>query len=77
VNEAIIQERSEAITQVHRGIVELREVFTDFAKLVNDQQVGIDAISKNVDDAHARMDSGLQQVIQAERHQREGTCIMS
>lgn len=73
VMEAIAIEREEAITEVTRQLVELRDVFRDFAQLVAEQQEGIDLVARNVEDAHARTKEGFEAVLKAERHQQEGT----
>lgn len=73
VMEAIAVEREEAITEVARQLVELRDVFRDFAQLVAEQQEGIDVVAGNVEDAHVRTKEGYEAVLTAARHQQEGT----
>lgn len=74
VNATIIEERVEAINEINRAVVELRDVFLDFAKLVHDQQAGIDEIEMNAEKAHANVGEGLAQIMNAERLQKEGYC---
>jgi t-SNARE complex subunit (syntaxin) len=71
VMEAIAVEREEAITEVTRQLVELRDVFRDFAQLVAEQQEGIDLVARNVEDAHARTKDGYEAVLKAEKHQQQ------
>jgi len=77
VNATLIEERAEAITDINKSVVELKEVFLDFAKLVHDQQAGVDAIEMNAELAHANVEKGLEHIIRAEELQRKGTCIIS
>jgi t-SNARE complex subunit (syntaxin) len=37
--DVVARERGEAIEQITRSILELREIFADFAKIVQEQQV--------------------------------------
>ena len=71
VMEALTQERALAISEVTRHIVELRDVFKDFAQLVQEQQEGIDAVCKNVEDAHARTEEGYNSILKAHEVQKE------
>ena len=77
VNATIIEERAEAITEINKAVVELRDVFLDFAKLVHDQQSGIDAVEMNAEMAHANVERGLEHILKAQELQKNGTCILS
>ncbi len=77
VMEALMQERELAITEVTRHIVELKDVFTDFAQLVQEQQEGIDAVCQNVDHAHARTEDGYDSILKAHDVQKETGCVVS
>lgn len=43
----IIEERSEAIDQIHKGLVEINEMFTDLSKLIKDQDSEVAVICQN------------------------------
>ena len=43
----IIEERSEAIEQIHKGLVEINEMFTDLSKLIKQQEGEVATISQN------------------------------
>ena len=43
----IIEERSEAIEQIHKGLVEINEMFTDLSQMIKQQESEVATISNN------------------------------
>ena len=43
----IIEERSEAIEQIHKGLVEINDMFTDLSKLIKEQESEVTVICHN------------------------------
>jgi t-SNARE complex subunit (syntaxin) len=43
----IIEERSEAIEQIHKGLVEINEMFTDLSKMIKEQEGEVNSICHN------------------------------
>jgi hypothetical protein len=76
---ALALERELAINEVTMHLVELKDVFKDFAQLVSEQQEGIDAVCKNVEDAHARTEEGYDAILKAKEGQKKETagCVLS
>lgn len=72
----IIEERSEAIEQIHKGLVEINEMFTDLSQLIKQQEGEVTSIVKNADESNARTEDAYNQILEANRLQRE-TCIIS
>jgi len=76
---ALAQERELAIREVTSHLVELKDVFSDFAELVQGQQEGVDAVCRNVEVAHAKTEQGYEAILKAKGGQRAGTggCVLS
>jgi len=76
---ALALERELAINEVTMHLVELKDVFKDFAQLVSEQQEGIDAVCRNVEDAHARTEEGYNAILKAKEGQKKETagCVLS
>lgn len=72
----IIEERAEAIEQIHKGLVEINDMFTDLSKLIKDQEVEVTTICDNADESNARTEEAFNQILEANRLQQE-TCIIS
>jgi len=70
---ALALERELAINEVTMHLVELRNVFQEFAQLVSEQQEGIDAVCRNAEDAHARTEEGYNAILKAKEGQKETT----
>lgn len=77
VMQEIIDERTAEITKVHRGIVEVQEMFRDLSNLVKEQQIEIDKIYDNVDTSHQKTKEAFQNIVAADQLQRSGNCIIS
>ncbi|EWM24582.1 syntaxin-like protein [Nannochloropsis gaditana] len=76
---ALAQERELAIREVTSHLVELKDVFSDFAELVQGQQEGVDAVCRNVEVAHAKTEQGYEAILKANEGQRAetGGCVLS
>ncbi len=73
----IIEERAVEIQKIHKGIVEVNEMFADLSKFVKGQQGEIDAIFQNADEAAAKTKEAFEQVVQASQLQKDGNCAIS
>lgn len=69
-NEAVIEERDAAITQISGQIGEVHQIFQDLAVLVNDQGAQLDDIESNITRAAERTGDATVQIARAERSQR-------
>ena len=72
----IIDERAVEIQKMHKGIIEVNEMFTDLSHFVKGQQFEIDAIFQNADEAAAKTKEAFEQVVQANQLQKDGNCVM-
>ena len=55
----------------HRPSPQVNEAFKDLAQIVEDQGHSLDAIEVNIGDAHARTESGVEQLQQAAGYQKK------
>ena len=69
-NEAVIEEREAAISQISGQIGEVHQIFQDLAVLVNDQGAQLDDIESNITRAAERTGDATVQIARAERSQR-------
>lgn len=69
-NEAMIEERDHAITEITGQIGEVHQIFQDLAVLVNDQGEMLDDIEANITRASERTQDAHTQIVRAERSQR-------
>lgn len=69
-NEALIEERDLAITEITGQIGEVHQIFQDLAVLVHDQGEMIDDIESNLTRAVTRTGDAHVQILRAERSQR-------
>lgn len=76
VLQEIIEERAVEIQKMHKGIVEVNEMFKDLANIVKGQQFEIDAIFQNAEEAAAKTKDAFEQVVQASRLQEKQNCII-
>jgi len=76
VDEAIMEERNEAIKAVHSNVVVLNSLFKDMAQLVAEQQEGVDQVESNVQSAHEKTVQGVGELEQALEHQKK-SCVIS
>eukprot|EP00604_Paraphysomonas_vestita_P002809 CAMPEP_0174818838 /NCGR_PEP_ID=MMETSP1107-20130205/1739_1 /TAXON_ID=36770 /ORGANISM="Paraphysomonas vestita, Strain GFlagA" /LENGTH=301 /DNA_ID=CAMNT_0016031295 /DNA_START=507 /DNA_END=1412 /DNA_ORIENTATION=- len=73
----IIEERSAAIEEIHKGLCEVNEMFTDLSKFIKNQQGDVDKILLNTEESHARTAEAFSQIVEANRLQQEANCIIS
>jgi len=76
INEAIMREREEEISKINRDLLKVHEITQDLHDMVEGQQEGIDSITRNVEQTLDRTETGLKEVMQAEKSQKAG-CIIS
>eukprot|EP00599_Poterioochromonas_sp_BG-1_P002145 CAMPEP_0173142964 /NCGR_PEP_ID=MMETSP1105-20130129/6397_1 /TAXON_ID=2985 /ORGANISM="Ochromonas sp., Strain BG-1" /LENGTH=494 /DNA_ID=CAMNT_0014056447 /DNA_START=285 /DNA_END=1769 /DNA_ORIENTATION=- len=77
VMQEIIDERSVEIEKIHKGLVEVNNLFVDLSKLVKEQQVEIDTIYGNVDESHQKTKEAFNHIIEANRLHQQGGCVIS
>ena len=70
-NEALIEERDQAITEITGQIGEVHQIFQDLAVLVHDQGEMLDDIESNLTRAGEQTQDAHVQIIRAERSQRK------
>ena len=70
-NEALIDERDQAITEITGQIGEVHQIFQDLAVLVHDQGEMIDDIESNITRAATQTQDAHVQIVRAERSQRK------
>ncbi|KAG6474639.1 hypothetical protein ZIOFF_068577 [Zingiber officinale] len=75
-NEAIIEEREQAIQDIQQQIGEVNEIFKDLAVLVHDQGVIIDDISSHIENSHAATAQGTAQLQKAAKTQKSNSSLM-
>lgn len=76
VMQEIIDERSVEIEKVYKGLATVHEMFKDLSQLVEQQEEYINTIYQNVEESHTKTKEGYQHIIQADKLQREGHCIV-
>lgn len=77
VDDLIAEERLREAEEIATKAVQLNALFSDVANLVKEQQVEIDQVAQNVDNAEAATKDGKEQLLQAEHHQKaSGSCMM-
>lgn len=69
-NEALIEERDQAITEITGQIGEVHQIFQDLAVLVHDQGEMLDDIESNLTRAGTQTQDAHIQIVRAERSQR-------
>lgn len=69
-NEALIEERDQAITEITGQIGEVHQIFQDLAVLVHDQGEMLDDIESNLTRAGTQTQDAHVQILRAERSQR-------
>ena len=77
VSSQLIDERTEAIKEIHKDITEINAMYIDLANLVETQQVSIDSIFKNAEESRSRAEDGLVHIQRAATIQQGGTCCIS
>jgi syntaxin 7 len=70
-NEALIDERDQAITEITGQIGEVHQIFQDLAVLVHDQGEMMDDIESNITRAATQTQDAHVQIVRAERSQRK------
>jgi len=77
VMQEIIDERNEEIAKLHKGIVEINEMFVDLSRIVGEQGGLIESIWTNVDEGNVTTKNAFKHIVAAERTQRGGNCSIS
>ena len=52
-------------------------MFLDLSRLVKEQQIEIDKIFDNVEESHVKTQDAFKNIVQADKLQRTGNCIIS
>jgi syntaxin 7 len=68
--EQLVEEREDAIVDIAHAISEVNETFRDLAAIVEEQGKNIDTIDNNTTAAQANTADGVDQLTQAEKHQK-------
>lgn len=75
VNEAMINERNSAMRKINRDLHEVREIFSDLATMVEDQDEAIETIADNVEKSAVAAEKGRKQLERANEMQRNRCAI--
>jgi len=70
-NEAEIERRHKHILAIEKDALEILEMYKDMKTLVEEQQVNIDVIDNNIQDALANTRQGHEEIVQAEKYQKK------
>ena len=73
VNEAMIQERKEELQNVHSKIVQVNDIFSDLAGMVEDQGEQIEQIQGDLQFAAKRTEAGNTELTKANNYQKSST----
>lgn len=76
VMQEIIDERNEEINKLHKGIVEINEMFVDLSRIVGEQGILIESIWSNVDEGNATTKVAFKNIVSANKMQRGGNCAV-
>ena len=76
VMQELIDERALEIEKMHKGIVEVNEMFVDLGKIVQLQDGEINAIFENADESAVKTAEAFKHVVQADKLQRDGQCVV-
>lgn len=76
IMQEIIDERSEEITKVNKGLLEVNEMFIDLSRIVQEQQVLIDTIDDNVDESYTQTKIAYDNIVEANIIQKTSNCII-
>ena len=62
--------------EINKQLLEVREIFSDLAVMIDDQNEGIETIASNVDSSHDAASRGLKELEKANELQRS-RCIIA
>lgn len=65
------EKRHREILEIERDVREVAEIYKDLASMVDEQQVNIDSIEKNITETHHKTESALKDLQSAEAYQRK------
>ena len=77
IMQGIINERSEEIDKVAKGLLQVNEMFADLSKIVQKQQVEIEQIFQNAEKSHAKVEDAYEDIVQANEYQKQSQCVIS
>eukprot|EP00033_Pygsuia_biforma_P000764 GCRY01000892.1.p1 GENE.GCRY01000892.1~~GCRY01000892.1.p1 ORF type:complete len:342 (-),score=63.88 GCRY01000892.1:414-1352(-) len=70
-NEALIEEREEAISRIEQDVVEINQIFRDLGELVTEQGVMLDSIEANIVSTSERTGAATGELRKASHHQKK------
>jgi t-SNARE complex subunit (syntaxin) len=76
VNEVMINERNEAMRKINHDLHEVREIFSDLATMIEDQDEGLETITENVKKSEVAARRGRQQLEKANDAQKKSACAL-
>ena len=65
-----IQERNQEIENVCQDMIDIKEIFTDLAAMVESQKESVKQIDKDVDEAMSKTTQGVTHLVKASEYQR-------
>jgi len=75
-NEALIEEREQAIEEIQQQIGEVHEVFKDLATLVHAQGVIIEEIDTNIENSAEATKEAKREVAKADKTQKSNSSLL-
>lgn len=66
ITDLIIEERGQMIGDIHRSVIQLKQLFLTVNKLIISQQESIDIMTRHIDDANTRTYFGLNNILIAD-----------
>mmetsp|Transcript_12378 Transcript_12378/g.34928 ORF Transcript_12378/g.34928 Transcript_12378/m.34928 type:complete len:136 (+) Transcript_12378:451-858(+) len=70
-NEALIEDRQREIKKIETNMAELNEIFRDLNDIVHDQDVMVNNIVTNLEDAHGDVEAGISELQEAKTVQKK------
>ena len=76
IDELIIQERTEDIKTLHDKLDLIKDIFNEFAIIVNNQGAKIEEVHENVEKTKNLTEKSFNDIKDASKHQKN-TCVIS
>ena len=76
LNEILLNERIEAIDKISSDVINVNELFTDLALIVNSQGTNLDNIEYNINNAATNIEKGKNVIIKIDKKDKKrGSCL--
>lgn len=76
LNEILLNERIEAIDKISSDVINVNELFTDLALIVNRQGTNLDNIEYNINNATINIEKGKNVIVKIDKKDKKrGSCL--